>query len=350
MKSTNKNLKAAVLMGLLTITTSLPAFAHRVGNGGDHVRATFLQMGQAVIDYLQQTQEGAALVTNQKLKILDLQDTLDINKVAVSDDVLRDNSGSIVEALGIPDSIILQKSSWFSHFEKSTDIYYLVFHEMLRSAGVNDDNYIISKALLPFPSQRKIAAKVTPLIPLIEDDNISSLFDLAKVAVNGSGCPLQLSGTQTSFDSESNVLEITTRQYRNESSGTRVLARRSCSMAIPVKLPAKKRLVISQIDLRGKVDLQPKSQVQISFEAFLAGQSNSVKTKVIKSTQPNLGVNGTFQMRRTDLMKSNCGGNDIVRLNSSILSDLQGSGNANLKPEFSEVNSIQVFLTLEDCP
>jgi hypothetical protein len=349
-RSINHSLKIlTVLFFIGTLLSNSSASAHRVGNGGDHIRASFIQMGQAVIEYLEETQEGAQIVSQNQLDLKVLNETLDIERISVSDDTLRDNSGSIVDALGEPDSITLQKTSWFNHLERSTDIYFLVFHEMLRSAGINDDNYIISKSLTPFPIARKVITKVTPVLPLIEEDNLSSIFDLSQLSVNGSGCPLQLAGTQSSFNSETNVLEILTRQYRNETLGSRVLQRRSCNLAIPIKLPAKKRLSISQIDIRGKVDIQSKSQTQISFEAFLAGQTNSAKTKTV-SAKGSSSLNGRFQMRRTELMKSKCGGSDILRLNSALLSDHRGSGSATAKPENSEVQSIHIFLNLEDCP
>lgn len=318
------------------------AFAHRVGNGGDHVRATYIQMGEAVLEYLNETQQGQKLVSDNGLSPSHLQSTLDIEKISVTDDLLRDNSGSVAEAIGVADSVTLNKEAWFSHFEKAADIYYLVFHEMLRSAAVNDDNYVISKYLFPFPVTRKIASKVTPVVALIADDNLSQIFAVSKVAVNGNGCPLDLAGTQVSVDEETNTLSVSTRHFRTDSNGTRQLLRKSCALAIPVKLPAKKRIVISQIDIRGKVSLQTKSQSQVSFEAFLAGKSNALKIKTMKALSKPL--DGRFQMRRTEVLKSNCGGQDILRMNSALLTDAQG-----LKPESANVSETMVYLNLEDC-
>ncbi|MCX6117119.1 MAG: hypothetical protein NT027_06235, partial [Proteobacteria bacterium] len=56
---------------------------HFVGNGGDHVRATFLKMGQAVIDVLENTEQGQQIVSQHSLVIGDLSKTLDINVVEV---------------------------------------------------------------------------------------------------------------------------------------------------------------------------------------------------------------------------------------------------------------------------
>lgn len=333
-------MKTTLIFSVLMLAQS--AFSHRVGNGGDHVRATYIQMGEAVLEYLNQTQEGQGLLADNGLSPARLQQTLDIEKIVVTDNQLIDNSGSVAEAIGAPDQVVLNKEAWFSHFEKLTDVYYLVFHEMLRSAGVNDDNYVISKYLYPFPAARKVASKVTPVVPLIAEDNLSQIFDIAKIAVNGSGCPVDLAGTKISVDEENNTLSISTRLYKTDSKGSRLIIRKNCALAIPVKLPAKKRIVISQIDIRGKVSLQVKSQTQVAFEAFLAGKTNSQKIKTIKPS--NKPIDGRFQMRRTEVLKSTCGGQDILRLNSSLLTNAQGT-----KPESASINDTVVYLNIEDC-
>lgn len=91
---------AAALLFLLTSTSWS---AHKVGNGGDYIRGTYIRMGDAIVDYLQNTEQGQLLVKNNKLDINDLDSSLDIEKIAVSDQVLRDNSGSVVEAIGVPE-------------------------------------------------------------------------------------------------------------------------------------------------------------------------------------------------------------------------------------------------------
>ena len=332
-------MKKVLLMTLLSL--SLSAQAHRVGNGGDHIRASFIQVGQAVIDFLQTTQQGADLVKNAKLNVHDLEATLDIEQIQVADGTLRDNSGSIVDAIGEPHSIQLQKEAWFDHFEKNHDVFYLVFHEMLRSASVNDDNYRISSALNPFPVSLRFPTKVVPLLPLIKEDLLTPICDLQKVAVNGSGCSQNAVGTRAEFNEETNILQIETRNFINELSTAKKLDRKQCGLAIPVTLPAKKQLVISQIDLRGKVDLKAKSQTQISFEAFLAGASNTQKTRTIKAMQ---NLNGRILVRRTEVLKSACGGSDIIRLNTSLLTNTNGAG-----LESAQIDETALYLTLQDC-
>lgn len=332
-------MKKIILMSVMAL--SLTAQAHRVGNGGDHIRASFIQVGQAVIEFLETTQQGAALVKNAHLNVHDLEATLDIEQIAVEDQTLRDNSGSIVEALGEPHSIRLQKEAWFNHFEKNHDVFYLVFHEMLRSASVNDDNYRISSALNPFPMTLRFPTKVVPVLPLIKEDVLTSIFDLKKVAVNGNGCSQNMAGTRAEFNEETNILQIETRNFKNEMTPSRRTDRKQCGLAIPVTLPAKKQLVISQIDLRGRVDLKAKSQTQIAFEAFLAGASNTQKVRTIKATQD---LKGRVQVRRTEVLKSACGGSDIIRLNTTLLTNTNGLG-----LESAQLDETHLYMSLQDC-
>ncbi len=332
----------SITLALSMMILSLTAEAHRVGNGGDHIRASYIQVGEAVMDYLRDTQAGSALVQKARLNLSDLEATLDIEKIAVVDSGLRDNSGSLVEAIGEPGSVQLQKEAWFNHFEKNHDVFYLVFHEMLRSASVNDDNYVISSAINPFPLSLRFPTKVVPVLPLIAEDVLTPVFDLKNVAVNGSGCSKNAMGTRVEFNEETNILQIETRNFKNELSKSKSLDRKACALAIPVKVPAKKQLVISQIDLRGKVDLLAKSQTQVSFEAFLAGTSNTQKSRVIKAAN---NLKGRIQVRRTEVLKSTCGGSDTIRLNTALATTGNGLG-----LESSQLDEISLYLSLQDCP
>jgi hypothetical protein len=320
---------------------SLSAQAHRVGNGGDHIRASYIQVGQAVIEFLKDTQAGSALVTRERLNISDLEKSLDIERISVSDAALRDNSGSLVEAIGEPGEVTLQKEAWFNHFEKNHDVFYLVFHEMLRSASVNDDNYRISSALNPFPMSLRFPTKVVPLLPLINEDLLTPVFDLKRVSVNGTGCSQNAAGTRVEFNEETNILQIETRNFKNELSRSKSLDRKNCALAIPVNLPARKRLVISQIDLRGKLDLLPRTQTQITFEAFLAGSSNTLKTRTIKA---QAALKGRVQVRRTEVLQSKCGGADTIRLNTALATTSNALG-----LESSQLDELSLYMSLQDC-
>lgn len=327
---------------LFAILLSQPVFAgHRVGNGGDHIRATYIRMGDAVMEYLRETQQGAQLLQTWHLSDGDLDASLDIERVAVTENLLRDNGNSVVDAIGVPGSVTLNQAAWATHFEKERDVYYLVFHEMLRSAGVNDDNYLISVALQPFPASRKVATSLAPLVPLINEDNLAGVFDLKNVAVAGTGCPRNVNDTRVEFDQERNILDIRPRQYRNEVSASKRLDVKTCQLAIPVQLPRSKRLVISQIDLLGQADILDGTTSKISFEAFLAG---TTAPKKVRTLAPSAPLKGKVLTRRTDVLKSKCGQADIVRLNTSLQTASAGRANESLV-----MQEMSLYLSLEDC-
>lgn len=342
-------MKTALLLLGIELSLGLSAAAGNfVGNGGDHIRANYLLMGQAVLSHLTDTVEGNQIVDQSHLDLNLLKETLDISKVTVTLDDLRDNTGSIVEAIGVPGKVTLNQEAWAKHFELETDVYYLVFHEMLRSAAVNDDNYVISKAICPFPQGRRVDTRITPTVPLIEDDLLSGIFNLKSVSVGGSGCSSNLGSLRLDFDQEKNILEIRPSQFRVDLSSGHFSEQKSCQLAIPVNLPKGKRLVISQLDLSGKIDLRVGATAKLNFEAFLAGSSAPVKTKIF---QPKDSLKGRFLMRRTEVLKSRCGLSDILRLNSSLSSQITSAQptSQTQADQSVEVQALSLFLSVESC-
>jgi hypothetical protein len=120
------------------------------GNGGDYIRMKFIEVGNFVLkNYKSGLKKIETLVTVNQLK-----ETLDIRVIKLSDERLIDNGGSLVDAIGMPGKIILfqgnkeEGSGWYGIFKKSDLVEKLVLHEMLRAAGINDDNYIHSSKVL----------------------------------------------------------------------------------------------------------------------------------------------------------------------------------------------------------
>ena len=326
---------------------------HKVGNGGDYIRSTFIQIGKKALDYILTTDAGNSIVRKNNLNTDELKAALDITRVVLTDETLFDNTGSVVEAIGIPGLIILNSAAWLEHFESEKNIYYLVFHEMLRSASVNDDNYVVSTDLMQIPNAFRIPTRLLPLVPMLESDSIQPLFDLASVVSNGSGCSAQKKEYYTELDLTKNSLEISLSNYITQNDAKRLVDNKACSLAIPVKLPKGKRLVISLIDLQGLVS--PKlAQLQtvstVKFEAFIAGTVNPSNAKVI-----NLGSDDrSFLFRKTDVLSSGCGTNEIIRLNTSntltskIISQ-SSTGSENIISNTSQIKKISVLMNLESC-
>ena len=76
---------------------------------------------------------------------------------------LIDSTGSVVDAIGIPDLVQLDQQRWEVLFSSTDNLYYLIFHEMLRSASYDDDNFKISFIINTFFSDNNPPVKVGDL-------------------------------------------------------------------------------------------------------------------------------------------------------------------------------------------
>lgn len=335
-----KSLTALTASLAFSAMMALPSGAgHAVGNGGDYIRATFLQMGQAIVNHLQNSAKGQALVQKHGLDIQGLRDSLTIHKIKVVDEELVDNGGSVVDAIGAPGSIVLSKENWFEHFEKQRDIYYLVLHEMLRENGIDDDNYKISGALFPFDQAFAIESKLVDLVPLIDNELLENTIDLNTVSLAGTGCP-KGEVTRLDFDAETNIFEINFKNYRAKATVAKKMDRQNCSMALPFQVPPGKKLVVAQQDLAGKINLSVGSNARISSEVFIAGMVKPALVREYRAATTPLA--GRTLLRKTELLESNCGGAGVLRANTSAF--INGSDSDSVK-----ISALRLYLSLEEC-
>ena len=138
------------MFALLFLNAAMAVTGTGTSNGGDEIRANFAKKGQEIINYLKTNSMGRELVSKNNLDVQALSQTLLVEKIQVVRGPLVDNSGSRVDAIGIPGLIKLDIDRWITLLGSGNDLYYLIFHEMLRSAGVDDDNYKVSVAINPF--------------------------------------------------------------------------------------------------------------------------------------------------------------------------------------------------------
>lgn len=342
------NLTFAVVLSMLVAST---AIARRGGTdigGGDTVRAFFLNAGDAVISYLTTTSEGQKIVASEGLNIENLEKSLDVNIIKVVDETLIDRTGSLVDALGEKGSITLNKLNWAQHIDSESDVYFLVFHEMLRENGINDDNYVISKALKNFPENLKIKKSLISKKELIASDRLSHVIQKEQIVFGGTGCLIDSARTLTRFDSTTNQFEI----YPNEMStvvGANKLSsdRKGCSIAIPFRAQAGKKIIITQVDLSGDVDLEKSKMAVVTVDTFVAGGKQPIRqTKVIKSG--NSDLNAGFLLRENSAAESTCGGEGILRLNSGLVlqDELKKS---TTKASYAKVSRVTLSMKAVDC-
>lgn len=327
----------------LIIVSGIGQAGHGVGTGGDYVRASFLSMGRAVIQYLDESDAGIELKQRFQLDSELLLKTLDINVVEVRSGILLDNLGSEVDALGTKDSIILSQDRWAAHLASDRDVYFLVFHEMLRAAGVNDDNYVISKSIQSFPSSRKIITRIGSLYPIVGDMPLDQIIDVRGILVAGSGCSSDVGSTLSDVDLERNILSVAFRRFDvpliKELSG-----RKACTVVIPVKAPVGKRLVISQFDFSAKILLSAGAQAGIATDASFGTTGVGVKVKDFRASVP---TQGRLFLRSSSAAVSKCDG-------TGQLLKVRIAGSAQKPASAAELNqligdSLAVSFAIEDC-
>jgi hypothetical protein len=330
-------MKVLNLIALLIFPLVASADGTVIGNGGDYVRSTFFRVGESAINYLHSDPDGRRLVTEYNLSLDALRLTLNIKVVTVTADTLRDNRGSIVDAIGTPGSITLNSGAWIKYFEKNWDVTYLVVHEMLRSANVNDDNYVISKHLNPFPVKYRISTSMRPIIDVIDEDKITR----GEPVLGGNGCSIDGDvNTIIEFDSENSKYEITPRKYSLSSSDSS-LDRKNCTLAIPYQVPKGRRLVITQVDMNAIVDLKSGASLRMAQEFFYAGGTGKLVDRVISAGRNS--VKGRALLRSANNESSPCGEDFILRLNTSaLLKSTERRSSAN-------VDSISVYVKVEKC-
>ena len=138
---------------------------------------------------------------------------------------------------------------------------------------------------------------------------------LGKVGYGGSGCPAGTASVGLGGDAKSLVLRFD--RYRASAGGStgRSFDRKSCDLAIPVKVPAGKSVSIVSADFRGVNHLPSAATSEVRVESFIAGSSGSVFTRTF--TGPASGNFLASSSKGTAW--SACGADVILRTHSSLL-------------------------------
>lgn len=347
------DIKKLILAGILTKTT-LFGKAGGAGDfgGGDIVRAEFLNRGEAIVMFLDETPEGQKILADNKLNLENLKLSLDVNKLTITEETIIDRTGSVVDAVGAPGIIVLNRNRWLEHSERESDVYFLIFHEMLRENGINDDNYVISKALIPFPEKYKLQNILVTEKPLLPSDRLDELVNRDAIAFNGNGCPNTSLKTFTRFNPSLNEFEI----YPNEmaaavNAGTQQMVRKACAVRIPFAAKAGKKIQITQVDFAGEVELQKNKAVSVNYSTGFTsggnGKTTASETKPINATDKV--VDGGFLIRDNKIYESQCGQSAMLVLNSDINLRTTQKIPVGEKTSMARVNKVRLSLKLVDC-
>ena len=133
---------------LLTSLLAMGSFAHASGGidsgGGDYIRAKFLMRGQKIVPLLSTSVLGKQIISQNNIDLELLKNTLSVQRILVTEQELKDRSGSLVDAFTQDHVISLNLDRWTALFISNNNIDFLILHEMLRSAGYDDEEYRIS--------------------------------------------------------------------------------------------------------------------------------------------------------------------------------------------------------------
>ncbi len=146
------------------------------------------------------------------------------------------------------------------------------------------------------------------------DDDIQ----LGVPGYGGNGCPAGTASVTISPDQKS--LSILFDQYLVEagSSTGKSLDRKSCNLAIPVKVPQGYSISVFQVDYRGFVAVPFGGRGQFNAEYFFAGMQGPRQTKTFVG-----GTNSPYELTSRlgaeALVWSACGADVNLRVNTSML-------------------------------
>lgn len=140
-------------------------------------------------------------------------------------------------------------------------------------------------------------------------------IDLDQLTYAGNGCSKDSAPIEVKFsDTNERAVFIFPEMKLDLNNGR--LERKSCSLALPVQVPANKKLVIGSPSLFGETNLDEETSVDFRGEAFFAGQSGPLVTRTADGA-----IKGRryFYERLYDEVESACGESVTVRLNLSMI-------------------------------
>lgn len=141
---------------------------------------------------------------------------------------------------------------------------------------------------------------------------------LGEPGYGGSGCPAGSASVTLSPDSTS--LSIIFDEYMVEAGGDtrKRIARKNCSIAIPVNVPQGFSVSIIDVDYRGYVSLPRGAQARFSAEYFFAGRRGPRFVKSFRGyTDDDYLISNKLGVHAT--VWSACGADVNLRVNSSML-------------------------------
>lgn len=167
-----------------------------------------------------------------------------------------------------------------------------------------------------------------------------SVIDFDQLTYAGNGCAKDSAPIEVKYSEANERAVFIFPEMKLDLSNGR-LERKSCSLALPVQVPAGKKLVIGSPSLFGETNLAEETSVDFRGEAFLAGQNGPLVTR---TADGSIQGRRYFYERLYDEVESSCGESVIVRLNLSMIGRSKDSSINSASLDGSGLN-----LRLVDC-
>lgn len=175
-------------------------------------------------------------------------------------------------------------------------------------------------------------------------------FSIGAISYGGTGCK---AGTAELTATLAGELSLQLSDFRLKSSKTRRLDRKTCSLALPIEIPAGFTAALVAAP-EGNMDLDRGTTLNFRQENFLAGSQGSVLSKTFSGPKGRYFSANDFAMPIPMPEYSNslqdeptwtaCGDQAILRVNLSAMTRSTGSGLAT-----AEVDTIRMKLLLRPC-
>ena len=156
------------------------------------------------------------------------------------------------------------------------------------------------------------------LIALASTQAMADDIQLGQPAYGGSGCPAGSASAVLSPDQKS--LSILFDQYITEAGGMsgRRLDRKSCNLAIPVRVPQGYSISVFQVDYRGYAAIPAGGRGQFNVEYFFAGSQGPRQTKTFNGPT-NRQYDLSDRLTAEALVWTPCGADTNLRINTGLM-------------------------------
>lgn len=141
-------------------------------------------------------------------------------------------------------------------------------------------------------------------------------IQLGMPGYGGTGCPANSASVSLSPDQSS--LSILFDQYVVEAGNGRTMDRKSCNIAIPVRVPQGYSISVFQVDYRGFNSLPVGARANFNVEYFFAGSRGVRQAKTFYGPSSNL-YELTDHLTAEAVVWSACGADTNLRVNTSMM-------------------------------